>query len=190
MKFFLMACSFSSAFLFSQQTECGLQKSEFIDFPTVDKESISCIAKNSEKKATVFYTLASWCVPCVKHLPDALQLEKDFNTDVYVVLVEAEDDERIKRAINIVKRASQDAKILVLKNSVYKGGVKKRNSAFVKQITPKQFETIPDFSKFIVLNNQGEVVMVTNWKDYKEIDRKNRENVQQMLSHTVIPLLK
>ncbi|GAB0157263.1 hypothetical protein CHRYSEOSP005_25350 [Chryseobacterium sp. Alg-005] len=189
MKLLRVICLLGSTFLFSQQNDCGLKKSEHINVPAIDKNDLLCMAKNSGKPTTVFYTLASWCVPCIQHLPDALKLEKDFNTDVYVVLVEGEDDPRVQSAINRVKDRSENAKIVVLKNSVYQGGVKKRNKTFVTQITPPQFEAIPDFSKFIVVNHQGEVVMVTNWKDYKKLDKKNKENVQQMLSHTVIPLL-
>lgn len=189
MRFLKVIGLLGSTFLFSQQNDCSLKKSEHINVPAADKNDLLCISKNSGKPNTVFYTLASWCAPCIEHLPDALKLEKDFNTDVYVVLVEAEDDPWVQNAINRVKDRLEDAKMLVLKNSVYPGGVKKRNKTFVTQITPPEFETIPDFSKFIVINNQGDVVMVTNWKDYKKLDKKNTENAQQMLSHTVIPLL-
>ncbi|WP_419868201.1 hypothetical protein [Chryseobacterium sp. CT-SW4] len=191
MKLFLIPVLSLVGFLSSgQQNSCNLQKSKIINLTAVDKSDLLCIAKSSDKPNTVFYTLASWCVPCIEHLPEALKLEKDYNTEVYVVLVEAEEDTRIKSAIKIVEKESQDAKMLVLKDSAYEGGVKKRNTTFVTEITPSQFEAIPDFSKFIVVNNQGEVVMVTNWKDYKKIDKKNLEDVRQMLSHTVVPLLK
>lgn len=179
-----------SSFISAQMENCALKKSEFIEATAVDKNDILCIAKNSGKPNTVFYTLASWCVPCIEHLPDALQLEKDYNTSVYIVLVEGEDDKRINKAVDIVKNRSADAKILVLKNKAFPGGVKKRNRVFAEQMTPPQLEMIPDFSKFMVVNNQGEVKMVTTWKDYKTIDHKTRENAQQMLAHTVIPLLK
>ncbi|MDR6920462.1 MULTISPECIES: hypothetical protein [Chryseobacterium] len=190
MRILLLFCLFGSAFLSAQQENCSLKKSEFIEATAVDKNDILCIAKNSGKPNTVFYTLASWCVPCIEHLPDALQLEKDYNTSVYIVLVEGEDDRKINRAMSIVKSRSADAKILVLKNKNFPGGVKKRNRAFAEQMTPPQFEMIPDFSKFMVVNNQGEVKMVTNWKDYKKLDKKTTENVQQMLAHTVIPIIK
>ncbi|MDR2238390.1 MAG: hypothetical protein LBE92_19870 [Chryseobacterium sp.] len=190
MRILLLFGLFGSSLLFSQQESCDLKKSEWIEAKTVDKNDILCVAKNSGKPNTVFYTLASWCVPCIQHLPDALALEKEYNTDVYVVLVEGEDDRKINNAIKIVKSRSEDAKILVLKNTAFPGGVKKRNRAFAEQMTPPQLEMIPDFSKFIVVNHQGEVKMVTNWKDYRKPDKKTTENVQQMLAHTVIPLIK
>ncbi|KFF26256.1 hypothetical protein [Chryseobacterium vrystaatense] len=190
MKILLAFCLFGSTMLFSQLENCNLEKSEFIDVRAVDKNDILCIAKNSGKPNTVFYTLASWCKPCIEHLPDALKLENDFNTQVYIVLVESEDNMKVKLAMSIVKKRSELANMLVLKNTVYGDAVKKRNKIFAKQITPPNFETIPDFSKFIVVNNQGEVKMVTNWKDYRKLDNKNKEGVQEMLSHTVIPLLK
>ncbi|WP_292008542.1 thioredoxin family protein [Chryseobacterium sp.] len=190
MKLFLIPVLSLVSFLsWGQQGSCYLQQSKNINLTTVDKNDLQCIARNSDKPNTVFYTLASWCAPCIKHLPDALRLEKDYNTNVYVLLVESEEDNRLKNAVKIVENESMDAKMLVLKDSVYEGGVKKRNKAFINDITPAQFEIIPDFSKFIVINDKGEVVMVTNWKDYKKLDKKNVENVQQMLSHTVVPLI-
>lgn len=48
----------------AQTEQCHLQQSKFISATTVDKEDLICIAKNSEKPYTIFYTLASWCAPC------------------------------------------------------------------------------------------------------------------------------
>jgi len=184
-KYFSAILIFTLNLLFSQMTDCKTGKSEYVDQITVDKDDLICLSKNSDKQNTVFFTFASWCKPCRIHLPDAIKLEKVNNVDVYVLLVDVEDGDRIKKTINYVRSIDADVKIVVLKNSVYGNSLYKRNRKFVEAITPKNMEAIDDFSKFILISKNGDVKYVTNWKDYD----KDWENSQSMLNKKIIPLL-
>lgn len=171
--------------IFFSQSKCNISKSTFIDVDKVDANDLICLAKNSEKPYTIFTTFASWCGPCRLHLPDFIDLKNRDNVDLYVVLVEAENDKRIANAIHFVKSIDANSKMLVLKNDVY-GKKKRRNEIFVKEITPKHNEMIADYGKVILIKNTGEILYVTNWKDYD----KDWKNSQLMLEKKIIPLLK
>ena len=81
----------------AQENKCGLQKSEF-DIYRVDTADLTCLAKNSDKKNTIFFTFARWCAPCLYHLPNFLNIEKDHNVDLYVLLIDSEGHKMIKLA--------------------------------------------------------------------------------------------
>ncbi len=170
----------------AQNEQCHLQQSKFISATTVDKEDLICIAKNSQKPYTIFYTLASWCGPCRLHLPDTLDLEKTGMADVFVLLVEAEQDQRINSAISFIKNTDEKVKYVVLKDEVYGTKVGKRNRKFVSEITPSGFENIDDYSKVILMDKSGNTIYVSNWKDYN----KDWKNSKKMYENKIIPLLK
>ena len=63
----------------------------------------------------------------------------------------------------------------------------KNTRDFLKKITPAQFENIDDMSKYIVLNKEGVVQLVTNYKDSeKDPDWKDDK---PMVKRIVLPLL-
>ncbi len=112
--------------------------------------------------------------------------------DAYVLLIDQEDNKRnfaSREHIYDLKRNSNlptNTNILVLKN-LEKGGKSKKYKDFLAKITPSQFENIDDMSKYIVLNQQGEVQMVTTWKDSK--DDPDWKDDKPMIQRLVIPLL-
>ena len=158
------------------------------EITVVTSKTIREIAKNSEKKNTLFFTFGTWCEPCRHHLPTAIKLAKDYNLDLYVLLVDAQKDEqRIDFAKLYITGLHENLKIAILDDAVYGNKLKKRNKQFVTEVTPPQFENIDDFSKYILLNKDGEVIMVTNWKDNRDNDwRDDSKMVQQRIA----PLLK
>jgi thiol-disulfide isomerase/thioredoxin len=179
----LLLCCLSYSFS-AQENKCGLGKSEF-DITKVGVEDVKCLAKNSNKKNTVFYTFARWCGPCLYHLPQILAVEKDYNADVYVLLIDPEGSKMTKLAKDYVLEDFPNAKILILKDG--NGGKTKNYKNFLSEITPKKFENIRDMSKYIVLNKEGEVQLVTNWKDEK--DDPDWKDHQPVISRLVLPLL-
>nr|WP_314495670.1 hypothetical protein [uncultured Chryseobacterium sp.] len=187
MKFFYIIYFFLVSGFFTAQEKCEIIESTSLNIKKVDKEDLICIAKNSDQPITVFYTFASWCAPCRMHLLQALYLEKFFKTNVYIVLVEGESDRKIINGINYIEKYAPDAKMLVLKDAVYEGGVKKRNRQFVTDITPPQFENIADFSKFILINKEGQTVLVTNYKDNE--NDPDWKDAMPMIKRKIIPLL-
>jgi hypothetical protein len=80
----------------------------------------------------------------------------------------------------------KSVKVAVLSDTTYGLKPKKRNKQFVKEITPTQFEAIDDFSKYILLNKEGEVIMVTTWKDNRDNDWRDDS---KMVQQRIVPLL-
>ena len=104
---------------------------------------------------------------------------------MYVVLLEKEDDKYIAQAVQYLKEVDKDIKILVLKDAVYGTKRTRKNKKFVTEITPSQFENIDDYSKFILYDKEGKVIMVTNWKDYND----NWKDEESMIKRRILPLL-
>ncbi|WP_131725568.1 MULTISPECIES: TlpA family protein disulfide reductase [unclassified Chryseobacterium] len=176
-----------SAGLSGQNPEpCNLQKSAASEALKVDQNEMICIAENSDKPYTVFYTLASWCAPCRLHFPDAVELEKTGKVNLFVVLVESEHDKRLGNAVNFIKSKSENVKFGVLKDEIYGTKTGKRNRKLATEITPKHNETIDDYGKFILVDKTGKILYVTNWKDYN----KDWQNSKKMLENKIMPLLK
>src|SRR5690606_41184558 len=163
------------------QENCHLSNSVANPIIAVDATDIRCIAQNSEKEKTLFFTFGIWCSPCRVHLPGAIKLAEDHDLDFYVLLLERENDDRTKQAIDYLKKLKPDIKIAILKDSVY--GIKrgKKNKKFVNEITPKEFEAIDDYSKYILIDNSGKVVIVTNWKDNTSKDWKDDSPVRNKI---------
>lgn len=101
-------------------------------------------------------------------------------------MVDPESHLLTKEARDMVLEAYPNAKILVIKDMESKGKSKKYKD-FLKKITPVQFENIDDMSKYIVLNKEGVVQLVTNYKDSeKDPDWKDDK---PMVKRIVLPLL-
>lgn len=184
MKFFLLIFSF--IFLFSNAQDCNLKTSKISEILKVDKNDLICLAKSSDKPFTMFFTFASWCKPCRLHLKDFVTFCKNNNIESYLILLEGEDDKKILKAISYIKENSTGLKLLVLKNEDYGNEIRERNAKFVKEITPKEFELIEDLSKFIFVSKNGEILYVTNYKDYN----KDWKDADTMLNRTIYPLIK
>ena len=153
-----------------------------INIISVDANSIIAMAKKSGKKNTLFYTFGIWCEPCRLHLPAAVKLAKEHDLNFYVLLVDSkEKEDRIMMAVSFIKEIDKDVKIAILSDEVYGTNVKKRNRKFVTEITPPQFENIDDFSKYILLDNTGKVVMVTNYKDNGSDWRDDKKMVEEKI---------
>ena len=159
---------------------------EKVNIVAVDANSIVTAAKKSDKKNTLFFTFGIWCEPCRLHLPDAIKLAKEHDLNFYVLLVDSkESEDRIKMAVSFIKEIDKDVKIAILNDEVYGTKLKKRNKKFLTEITPPQFENIDDFSKYILLDNTGKVIMVTNYKD----NDGDWRNDSKIVEKKILPLL-
>lgn len=168
------------------QEKCNLSFSKKEKIYAIDAKDIKCIAENSTKKNTLFFTFGVWCKPCRLHLPNAIQFSIDNDVNLYVLLVEAEENEKTKEAIDYLKTIKDDIKIVILKDEIYGLKRSEKNKKFVKEITPKGLEIIDDYSKYILVNNEGEVIMVTNWKDNEGNDWRDDS---EMIKKRILPLL-
>lgn len=181
MKKLLLLCAFIS--VFSIHAQDAVPKEEIV---VVDATSIIEIAKNSDKKNTLFFTFGIWCEPCRLHLPGAIKLAKEHDLDFYVLLVDGMNTERVAMAYDYLKKLDASVKVAVLNDAVYGDKLKKRNKKFVTEITPPQFENIDDFSKYILLDKKGEVILVTTWKDNRDNDWRDDTKMQMQ---KIVPLL-
>lgn len=187
MRQFLLLCLFVCTSCTNAQ-KAGETKAEptKVNILSVDADEIYRLAQKSDKKNTLFYTFGIWCEPCRLHLPTALKLAKDYDLEFYVLLVDPEASDKVTGAIDYLQKIDKDIKIAVLKDDVYGTKRQKRNTKFVTEITPPQFEMIDDYSKYILLDNKGKVMMVTNWKDNPGDWRDDSKMVQDK----IVPLLK
>jgi len=171
---------------------CAQQASKTNPTPTkvnivsVDSNDIYKLAQNSGKKNTLFYTFGIWCEPCRLHLPTAIKLAKEYDLEFYVLLVDPQTSNKVTNAVDYLQKLDKDIKIAILKDAVYGDKRQKRNTKFITEVTPPQFEMIDDYSKYILLNNKGKVIMVTNWQDNPD----SWEDDSDMVKIKIIPLLK
>jgi len=184
MKRFLLLFAFvCSIYANAQQTKTEPKN---VNINTVDSNDIYKLAQKSGKKNTLFYTFGIWCEPCVLHLPTAIKLAKDYDMEFYVLLVDAQESKRTPPAASYIYELDKNIKIAILRDAVYGDKTKKRNKNFVTEITPPQFENIDDFSKYIVLDAEGKVIMVTNYKD----NPGDWKDDSDMVKSRIVPLLK
>lgn len=174
-----------SPVLLTSQENCNLKLSKNNGIIAVDTNDIRCIAQNAAQKNTLFFTFGIWCEPCRLHLPGAIKFAKTHNLNFYVLLVEPEDDAKTSQAIDYLRKLDPGINIAVLKDSY---GLKRsrKNKNFVKEITPQNLEAIDDYSKYILLDKSGKVLMVTNWKDNRDNDWRDDT---AMVKRKLLPLL-
>ena len=187
--FFIAFFSLISQMSIGQNKDCEMTKSKSDKIFTVDKDDILCLAKNSKKEKTLVYTFGSWCAPCLKHLPNAIDLARDYNLDFYVLLIDKENSDRELTAIGLLNQVQEkikfEIKVLILKDE--NGRPNKKYKQFLNEITPSEFENISSMSKYIILDKLGDVLMVTNWKDNSENDW---DDDSQMIEKRIKPILK
>lgn len=177
---------FTNGFSQTAVEKCKLPLSHYEKIYSVTSEDVKCLAENSDQPNTLFFTFGSWCAPCVYHIPTFFVIEKFYNVDLYVLLVDPENHHFTKESRDMVLEAYPDAKILVIKDIEGRGKSRKYKE-FLSQITPAKFETVIDMSKYIVLNKKGEVQLVTNYKDSK--NDPNWKDDKPMVKRIVLPLL-
>ncbi|MCF6168772.1 thioredoxin family protein [Lutibacter sp.] len=174
-----------SNMMYSQKNNCNITKGSK-EIIKVNKEDVICLSRHTNKNGVLIYTFGIWCSPCVLHLPNALKLAQDYNLDLYVLLIDKEDDfKTINLTVNYLKKTREDINIAILKDESEKNRNRKYKR-FLKKITPQQFENINGMSKYILINKKGDVIMVTNWKDNKKYDWRDDSF---MLKEKIIPLL-
>ena len=172
--------------ILAQEKECSLSASVNDNISIVDTNDIICLANSTKKRNTIIYTFGIWCGPCRLHLKNAIKLKNEYDVELYILLVDDNEKNILDRTYNYLKNIDEEIKILIL-SPEYSKRQNRRYKLFLKEITPDNFENINDMSKYIVLDKNGNVQMVTNWKDNRDFDWQDDIN---MLNKKVIPLLK
>lgn len=169
------------------QKECDIENSvNYKDLKVVNAEKVKCLAKQNERQS-LFWSFGIWCAPCKLHSDNAFKFAKEHNLNFYVILIEDDksNNSQIERAVNYLKAKDEDVKILLLSNE-YSSRPRVKYKKFVTEITPSQFENIPGMSKYILVNNEGVVQMVTNYKDYAGDDWRDDSGLQK---RRLLPLI-
>ena len=54
---------------------------------------------------------------------------------------------------------------------------REKYTKYITQITPPEFEDSNDMGKFIVINKEGKVILVTNYKDSQNAEDKDDDSL-------------
>lgn len=177
----------------AQSNVCCLPRSAHSDLYTVDAEQVRCLARNSERDLTMFYTFADWCTYCKKSLPEVVGLAEKYGTELYLLLVDEEDETyySIDRTIAMLDTVYHNTlKAVIITDSLYtprtvrklnapirkiidiKGkSAREKYSRFLKDISPN--EETAGMGKLIVLDRQGEVLGICE-RDYDRLDSPHK----------------
>jgi|GEM_PF-1562308 len=184
-QFFTTTLFLTLLFQANAKTEiCNLQKSNYSNFYTVNVEQVLCLAK-SDKDISIFYVYSVGCgMWSENRLSEAVKLSEKLDADFYLLAVSRERDifatDRIAHLVDSVHKGS--FKAVIISDALYseralrrltrprvianEGGTttREKNRNFLAEITPPRFGNIDATHIFIVVNNQGEVLLVTNRK--------------------------
>ena len=63
------------------------KKINFFDLETLDGKKVEVADKLKKKKLILVNFWATWCPPCIKEIPDLLNLKKRFESDIEIIFV-------------------------------------------------------------------------------------------------------
>ncbi|MDR2840466.1 MAG: hypothetical protein LBV75_04285 [Paludibacter sp.] len=170
--------------LTAQNNICKLTKSNYSELQTVTPEQVRCIAQNSDKDISIFFGYAAWCSDAL--LQQAIDFAAQQNADLYILLIDKEDD--IRMIETSTKTLDKATNVLIISDSLYTNKLKTKKTPkfrfiavygkkykekyanFLTEITTPQFENVVGLSKYIVLNNNGETIFVSSNKDTEAND--------------------
>ena len=146
------------------------------------------------------YTFASWCKPCRYKLPSVLQLAKDYDLELFILLIDEENSTAEASAIKYIEQVNEihnaSLKTYILKDENGVSAIKYRKvenevvkikyRKFLKRIAFEKFELTEELSKYILIDKSGEVLMVTSWKD--RVGKKWKNNTS-VIDNKILPLL-
>lgn len=163
--FYLLLSLVSINFFAQSYDKCELKSSnEVPEVKLIDKDKLQCLAKKSNNK-TLLITFGMWCEPCREDLPRYIETFKNKNVDVYLLLVDSQK-KQLNFIVNYLKKEGDFVKPLKIDEVKYGKRLRKAYRNFLEDITPNSFEVVDDMSKLILINQNGQVEMITSYKDF------------------------
>lgn len=182
------------------QSPCSTHKS-VSGLIAVDAEDVICIAKNSDKDISLFYTFADWCSPCRASVPNIVELAKKNDVALHFLLVDRETESFfVKRGIDFLRNNIEQPSIYIISDSLYssKNAVRKNSlivlmgekerekySNFIIKITPPSFKVSSGMGKSILINKEGEVILVTSNEDKDKTKKDGKKAVYQKIEEYI-----
>ena len=165
---------------------CGLPKSAYSDFYTVDVEQARCLARHSDKERTIFYCY-NMCGAQEGVLPAVIHLSKEYDTDLYLLLTEEEKQTRyfFKPVAAMLDTVYHNTlKAVIITDSLYSPKAFKSLQAPIRKIIDIRGKKASEkfyrfnqsvnpegeyYASLIVMNKQGETLGSFVW-DYERRD--------------------
>ena len=165
---------------------CGLPKSAYSNFYTVDVEQARCLARHSDKERTIFYCY-NMCGAQEGVLPAVIHLSKEYDTDLYLLLTEEEKQTRyfFKPVAAMLDTVYHNTlKAVIITDSLYSPKAFKSLQAPIRKIIDIRGKKASEkfyrfnqsvnpegeyYASLIVMNKQGETLGSFVW-DYERRD--------------------
>lgn len=186
------------SFAFIQaQSDCNLAKSTYSSLFAVTHDDIICMAKNSEKDISLFYSFTAHCSPCRDELPKIIKTAQEYDLDFHILLIINEwKTSDINRSIEFAQTIDSTLNYLILSDSL----LTKRNrtqkkitfietnlkekqkyKSFLEAINPPELGDVDGgLGKCILINKEGKVLWITNLRD-----RGNEKGVDLTLDKVI-----
>ncbi|MEP6712184.1 MAG: DUF547 domain-containing protein [Ferruginibacter sp.] len=94
MLFFTTFCSAQAGYK-TGETIADIPAKKILNFNTT-----SASIKKLQANVTIIDFFGTWCLPCIKALPELAKYKKAFNSDLNVILVSTEDETKLSKFIN------------------------------------------------------------------------------------------
>ena len=171
---------------------CGLPKSAYSNFYTVDVEQARCLARHSDKAKTLFYTYADWCTHCKAALPDVVALARQHNADLYLLLVDEENQTyySINRTAAMLDTVYHNTlKAVLITDSLYSPKALKKLRAPIRKIIDIRGKSArekyyyflsvvaPDDEEENRLTGMGKLIVMDKWGEVLGVITRDFDNL-------------
>ena len=83
----------------------------------------------------------------------------------YYVVVDDENSKETAAAVKFLTEKQPQLNILLLKDSYFGKGPKRRNLNFISEFSTDSKDRVGSLSRYFILNNKGTTILTTSYKD-------------------------
>ena len=129
------------------------------DVGPIDKDILFKLITNSEQSFTLVNFYATWCKPCKVELPELVDIQKDNNSDIQVILVSLDNQQAVD---NKLAGFLQSYEIGFRSYVKTQGG-----NEFIRSLYPSWRGTIP---LNLIFDDQGNLIEAMGLTDRGEVE--------------------